>query len=500
MATTSSWRCLVCGYVHHGPEPPEECPICGAPAGDFEAYEEPQSESAEKPEVNQWECVVCGYIHDGPEPPEECPVCGAGQDSFEPVQSKSEKEKVPAGEEWTCLIAGAGIAGLSAAQSTRQAAPNARVILLSKENTLPYYRLNLTRYLAGEIEDADLPMHPAEWYEEQRIDLRPGVSLEAIDRNEKKARLSTGDALAYDKLILATGAHPFVPPIDGAQKKGVHTIRTDQDARKVRGMDFKKMRCAIIGGGILGLETAGALARQGAQVTLLEGYGWLLPRQLNEQAGKVLGEKVRQKGIDLQTGKTTQAIQGDKKAESILFEDGSTLPADLILITTGVRPNSYLAREAGLQVNKGVVVNDVMQTSDEAIYAAGDLAEHKGVLYGIWAPSQFQGDIAGRNASGQNVQFGGVPRSNTLKVLGVDLFSIGRVQADDGSDRELTQEKDGHYLRFLIRDGRLEGAILLGDTALTSFVKKAMDNNHDFTEALREKGSAEGMIQALKQV
>jgi len=236
----------------------------------------------------------------------------------------------------------------------------------------------------------------------------------------------------------------------------------------------------------LGLEAAAALAGRGVDVTLLEAHGWLLPRQLNQRAGEVLAEQVVARGITLRSRARTREIVGHPRVGGVRLEDGETIPADLVIVATGIRPNSYLARRAGLAVDRGVVVDDTLATSRPHVFAAGDVAEHRGVVYGIWGPSQHQGSIAGLNMVGVRTEFGGIPRSNALKVLGVDLYSIGQVAAEDGSFHPIDHERDGRYGRFVFHDNRLVGAILLGDTSLTARVKSAIEGREDFSALLRK--------------
>ena len=384
------------------------------------------------------------------------------------------------------MIVGAGIAGIAAVESLRAASPAVEITLISKEPELPYYRLNLTRYLAGEIGDRDLPIHPASWYEEQKVRLLLGTEASAINLNDRVVELHGGEKLPFDKLLLAAGAHPFVPPFPGTDRKGVTSLRTVEDARGILAACRAGAKCVCIGGGLLGLETAGGLARQGAEVTLLESHGWLLPRQLNRRAGEILNEYVVGTGIKLRTKALTREIVGNGRVQGVLLEDGETISADLVVLATGIRSNSQLARRAGLEVNQGVVVDNRLVTSHPDVLAAGDVAEHQGQVYGIWEPSQYQGSIAGRNMAGASIEFGGIPRSNTLKVLGLDLFSIGQIDPEDASFRTFDREADGRYFRFVCRENRLVGAVLLGDTKLAAAVKKAAESGSDFSELLSQ--------------
>lgn len=490
-----AWRCTVCGYVHRDGERPEACPVCGAPHELFEPHADgPPPKTATT--ASQWRCLVCGYIHAGAQPPSECPACGARADSFEPATdaAKAVAESVHAVR---VVVVGAGIAAIAAVESLRAAAPRAEITVVSKECEPPYFRLNLTRYLAGEIGEQDLPIHPPCWYEEQKVRLMLGAEASAIHLQEQVVELRGGERLPFDRLLLAAGAHPFIPPFPGADREGVTCLRTAEDARCILAACRVGAKCVCIGGGLLGLETAGGLARQGADVTLLEGCGWLLPRQLNRRAGETLGNRVAATGILLRANAVTREIVGTPQVRGVLLEDGDTIAADLVVIATGIRPNSHLARRAGLEVNRGVVVDNRLATSHPDVFAAGDMAEHHGQVYGIWGPSQYQGSIAGLNLAGGCVEFGGIPRSNTLKVLGLDLFSIGQVSLEDASFRTLDQEDDGRYVRLVFRDHHLVGAILLGDTTWTAKVKKAVESGSDFSDRLRRRFTAAEVLESL---
>lgn len=494
--SAQAWKCSVCGYVHREGAPPDNCPVCGAPEEAFEPHKDTAPPSVAK-SAKSWKCLNCGYIHEGDQPPDECPVCGAPADRFEPVE-ESAGVAAESREAGKVIVIGAGIAGISAVESLRSASPDAEITLISREADLPYYRLNLTRYLAGEIDRDDLPIHSAEWYEENLVNLMRESETVAISPDKFTVELRNGEKLSYDRLILAAGAHSFMPPFHGAYREGVTTLRTIEDADRILESARKGGRCVCIGGGVLGLEAAGALAKRGVEVTLLEGHGWLMPRQLNPEAGEMLRRHAVGLGIDFRMKSRTAEIIGDERARGVLLEDGDSIPADLVVVATGIRSNSYLARMAGLEVNQGVLVDNHLFTSDPKILAAGDIAKHKGVVYGIWGPAQYQGNIAGMNAAGLQAEFGGIPRSNTLKVLGLELFSIGCVMPEDGSYVVLDEETDDRYYRFLFRDEHLVGAILLGDASLTVEVKEAVEAKADFSAILDKHPKAADVREFLK--
>jgi len=467
MSKVSRWKCEVCGYIHEGDFPPDSCPVCGA---DKEAFT-PFEAVVQKPQkVSSWKCSVCGYEQG--EKPQKCAVCGAGKDLF--IPSEKEAKETSSDTKRDLVIIGAGIAGFTAAEQARQSSQNASITLISKEQNLPYYRLNLTRYLAGDIEEKDLLLQSQTWYDENNIKL-VFDEAKSIDPESKKVNLESGKSISYDRLILANGSHPFIPPIEGNNIEGVFELRTIEDAKKIIEYSKGKKSCICIGGGLLGLETSGALNKRGLNVTVLEGFGWLLPRQLPKTAGLKLKDYVVSTGVNVESMVKTTQVTGDDSVKGVKLEDGRTLSADMIIISTGIRANSYLARKSGLKVGNGVLVDDSMSTSDSNIYAAGDVAEHAGIMYGIWPASYAQGMVAGINAAGGNAEFPGMAHSTRLKVLDVDVFSIGKISFDDASYKICEKDMGDSYHYFACRDGNIIGAVLYGDTEMAQIVKDAVE-------------------------
>jgi len=317
------------------------------------------------------------------------------------------------------------------------------------------------------------------------------------DGEAKQVSQADGQKLPYDKLILASGAHPIMPPFPGRELKGVQTLRTLDDADLILEVAREQGQVVCIGGGLLGLEVAGALERQGAQVTVLEGLDWLLPRQLDAQASAILKQKIESLGIKVIVPAMTKALHGEGRVESVELADGQVLPADLVLVSTGVSANLELAKSAGLAVNRGVLVNEHMVTSNPDILAAGDLTEFHGRCYGLWVPAKNQGTIAGQNAAGKDASFLGDPPSTRLKVLGVDVFSIGQFSSGEEGDRLVAESRDGGYKSFLFREGKMIGSILLGDASMANKVKAAVEGKKDFSTALGESVDVESIIRAL---
>lgn len=489
-----AWRCGVCGYVHAGGEAPDSCPVCGAAATDFEPHAEGASASATAT-ADRWQCLNCNYVHDGGEPPSECPVCGASSERFEAAP-----KALPAGVSAVAriVIVGGGVAAVSAAETIRKTSPGSSIVLVSCDPELPYYRLNLTRYLAGEIERADLPMHPLEWYQEQGIELVADSTVEIIDTAGRRVVLQDGPSFPYEKLLLATGSHPFTPPIEGVHRQGVFALRTIVDADAILARAGSGARCVCIGGGVLGIETAGALARQGTETALLEGHDWLMPRQLNRVAAGYLERYMQAIGVTIIKNARAKAITGGDTVTGVALQDGRIVETDVVILATGVRPNTALARKAGIEVNTGVIVDNHMRTSAPDVFAAGDIAEHNGQVYGSWAASQYQGSIAALNMLGIPTAFGGLPRSNSVKALGLDLTSIGKFMPEDGGDQVLEQQEKSSYLSFVFRDGRLIGAILVGHAELAGVVKKAIESGVSFATILQGSPTCADVIRHLR--
>lgn len=474
-----SWKCEVCGYIHSGDYPPVSCPICGAEQDCFSVLEI-IIDSKEPITADVWQCGVCTYLHRASEPPAVCPVCSATVNMFSPLRVE-DAQYAASDEIQRIVILGGGIAGLTAATEARRQAPQKSIILVLREMSLPYYRLNLTRFLAGDIAEEELQIQSQLWFEEQAIDC---VFAEAtlIDRELKVVHLRDGRRLNYDRLVVANGAHPFIPPFPGATRDGVCVLRTLEDARSIMLRLTPGIQVVCIGGGLLGLETAGALARQGAIVTVVEGFSSLLPRQLPPRAGGMLQQRLEAQGMTVLCGETVKELVGDESVQGVQLESGRALAADLVVVTAGVRPNSYLARQAGLAVHRGIVVDDRMYSSDASILAAGDVAEYRGTLYGLWPAGYAQGAVAGCNAGGGHAQFGNLAASTRIKVLDVDLFSCGNIHPEDASTSIYESEHEGVYRAIFCCDGQLIGAVLYGDTAGAGRLKEIVESGRQISE------------------
>lgn len=361
------------------------------------------------------------------------------------------------------VIIGNGVAGVTAARAVSEG--GAEVEIYTQEAHHYYPRPRLQRFLAGEIELEGLYFYPPAWYEKRDIAVYLGVEVVGLDPGRKRIALADGREVPYDRLLLATGSRPFIPTIEGVDKDGVFTLRTIQDALAIKKWVEGAKRALVVGGGLLGLEAARALSVLGLEVTVLELEPYLLRRQLDAEGGALMRELIGAMGIEVVLEASSQAILGDGQATGVLLQDRRRIEGDLILISTGVRCNVRLAQEAGLEVNRGVVVDEHLRTSAEDIYAAGDVAEFRGRVYGIIPASLEQARAAAANMLGrEQTEYGGTIPSNTLQVVGIDCASTGVVHPEeDEGYQELRKSEAGVYKKLVLKDGRLVGAILLGD-------------------------------------
>jgi nitrite reductase (NADH) large subunit len=374
------------------------------------------------------------------------------------------------------VIVGNGLAGTMAAKTIRELDDRASVTVFAAENRLYYPRPNLIEFVAGRLSQEKIFAFPPGWAEKNRIDLRLGTSIRRIRPAEKTAEASDGSVVSYDALLLADGASAGVPPITGAGKPGVFTVRTLDDALALLEYFQNHRRVAVLGGGLLGLEIARALRVREAEVVVAEIFPSLLPRQLDPQGGEILKARIEAGGIRVLLGVAAEEITGDSEARGIRFKDGTILEADLIILAAGVRPNTALAREAGLTVDKGVVVDDRMATNAAGVFAAGDGTQHRGRLYGIIPASFAQSRIAAENICGREKIYAGTVPSNQLKVSDLPLMSAGIIRPEGPGFEEirLVRPEAGVYKKLVLLDGILAGAIWMGAKAGAAEIGKAV--------------------------
>ena len=380
------------------------------------------------------------------------------------------------------VIVGGGVAGTTAAQNLRRLEPSAAVTLLGDEPYPYYYRPRLWEFLAGELEQTALFYRSEDWYASQKIALRLNAAATKIKSQEHTVDLATGDSLSFDRLLLATGSCCFIPPIPGVNLPGVFVLRTLQDASAMRAQASRSRRAVVVGGGLLGLETARALSALHLEVTVVEIAPHLLPRQLDREGAQFLQTRLEGLGMTILAGARTAIVTGETAAGGIRLEDGREVPGELILFSAGIVPRIDLAREAGLQTGRGVIVDASMQTSTADIFAAGDVAEIDGRTYGLVPPAIEQARAASQNMAGvEKTLYPGTLPSTTLKLLGMDLTSLGEATTEDESlvVRRALDEKAGIYRKAVLRNGVLIGAILLNDSANVPLYKQLIASRRD---------------------
>ena len=388
------------------------------------------------------------------------------------------------------VIVGNGVAGVTAARSIVRADPTAEVHIFGAEPYPYYHRPRLWELIAGEIEQDALYFRPPEWYAERGIHVHLGVQVTSLDPSAHCLTLSDGSIAEYDRLLLATGGRPFVPPFDGTDREGVFTLCTLDDALAIKAYALDVRRATVIGGGLLGLETARALRSAGLEVTVIEFAPYLLPRQLDAEGAQVLQALLEAQGLLFLTNAATEAILGDGHARGVRLKDGRVVDSELVLISTGIRSRLGLAREAGLEVNRGVVVDEQLRSSAADVYAAGDAAEFKGRVYGIIPAAIEQAQVAAANmvadpstssGRGGSTTYSGTMPANTLKIVGIDLTCLGEAMAT-GDEFAILSKADpvsGVYRRLALRKGKIVGAILLGDTQSVRPVRQLIATGRD---------------------
>lgn len=370
-----------------------------------------------------------------------------------------EKEKL--------LVVGGGMACARFVEELISRSPDRYAItMIGEEPRLAYNRVLLSSVLAGEISIGEIDLKPARFWTDAGVACIAGQKATRIDLAQRRVSLDDGRALSYSKLVLATGSHAIRLPIEGADLPGVHTFRNMKDVAALTRLGAAGRRVLVIGGGLLGLEAAHGLARLGAGVTLAHVVDRLMERQLDACGSDILRRMVEKKGVEILLNANAVAIRGESRVRRVDFEDGRSIEADAVVFAVGVRPNAGLAQDAGLTVNRGVVVDDQLGASDPNVFAIGECAEHRGACYGLVEPAYEQGRVlAMRLAGGGGAYRGGVVSTN-LKVSGVRVFSAGEFMGDAGARRLVYSDKAmGVYRKLILRNDRLTGAVLIGNTS-----------------------------------
>lgn len=427
--------------------------------------------------IRKWRCIICNEIFEGPYPPEVCPACGASEDQFEVYEEVVNQVEAVSGA--SIVIVGNNAAGTAACEAIRKRSVDASIILISSENELGYYRPMLSDYISASHNEKRFYLHDMTWYTENYIQLRLGTTIDRIKPENKSLITSTGETIFYDKLILANGSRNIIPPITDAHMKGVFTLKTKADADAIIEYASTAQKLAVIGGGILGLEAAWELKNLGLEVTVIEVMDRLLPRQLDSEASKIFERGVVQCGVNMIKSVKVSSILGNEKVSGIQLIDGSIVDCDMVIISAGVSPNRELGVLAGLKANRGIIVDEHMRTNVEDIYCAGDVAEFRGVSYGLWSVAVEQGKVAGANAVGDDLTYNPSLPSTVFNGMEQQVFSIGDVSTFEtrGYDAvvEYDRQTENYKKLYFDKDHIYVGGILMGDTKKSLAMIRGID-------------------------
>lgn len=385
------------------------------------------------------------------------------------------------------VIVGCGAAGNAAAETIRKLDPESDIRMFSKEGYFYYYRPALPEYLAGEKALKGFTLHDEVWYEKNRIEVHLATEIVQIDPASRTLATKDGRAFDYDRLLLATGGNASRPAVKGGDGEGIFALRTLDDADAILKRAGAAKTAALIGGGLLGLEAANGLRKRGLKVTVIERNPRMLPRQMDPEGARLLQQKLEEMGFAFVISERTREITRSDGKLAVLFESGNALETDMVLLSAGVEPELTLARQIGLPIGRGVKVDDRLRTGVEDIFAAGDAVEHRGRYYGIWPAAMAQGRTAGANMTGKESIYEGTLQANRLKVAGIDLISMGDIDAE-GDDECIVKENDTQcvYRKLVIEGNAIAGAILLGDLHGEKEIQAAIEGHKDISDIRKD--------------
>jgi nitrite reductase (NADH) large subunit len=388
-------------------------------------------------------------------------------------------------EDWVkrYLIIGDGVAGARAAVKIRETDPKGEIHIFTVESYPFYYRVRFPEFVAGEVTIQDITIHTQQYYQSKGISLHLDEPITELRSETREVVSKKGGTYAYDLLLIATGGMAFVPPIKGVERKGVFALRTMKDAIGMKEFSAKVKQAILIGGGLVGLETGGALLRLGVKVAVVEHNPRILPRQMDEEGAQILQKKMEDMGFSFFLNGQSDEILGKEQVEGVRLKDGRTVEGQMVIVSAGVKPNIQLAKEMGLEMKNGILVNDRLETKMEGIFAAGDVVEHRGRVYGIWPAAQRQGEIAGINMAGGNATYEGTVVSNTLKVVGIDLTAAGEIDAEKKLECVVRSDREKCvYCKVTFKEDKIVGCILLGDVKGRTEILNAIEKKVDVKE------------------
>ena len=429
-------------------------------------------------------CLVCGEIFDASL--EICPVCGVGKENFVPVDVEETGYENNTHEYY--VILGNGAAGFNAAKAIRERDKTGSIVMISNEPYPSYNRPMLTKSIVAGLSAEQIAIEGPRWYEENKIYQMLGKKIKTVDMKEREVLLESGEKIQFTRLIYALGSECFIPPVKGSDLPEVAAIRRLSDVERVEKLMENADSAVVIGGGVLGLEAAWELKKAGMSVTVLEAAPILMGRQLDNGSAEILKEMAAKQGVTIRTGVSVEAIEGDEHVSGVRLADGETVPAEMVIISAGVRANTELARKMDLEIGRAVKTDSHMATNVPGIYACGDCAEYEGINYAIWPEAVEQGRIAGANAAGEELEYEPVEAALTFHGMNTALFAAG----DNGKNPNLLYKTvefrdmgKGQYRKYFFLNNRLSGVIMIGD--LSEMAK--------MTEALKKHALYKDVIQ-----
>lgn len=397
------------------------------------------------------------------------------------------------------VIIGGGIAALSAIKAIREIDKEINIYVFQDEKYYPYYRIKLTKGLFDNIEESKFLLQKKEWYELNKVNLYLDKEVIAIDIVNNEVKINDGSSLKYDKLLIATGASNFIPPIKGINKKNVFTIRKFEDIEDIKANAKDKQTVLNIGGGVQGLEAAWAFSKEGKDVTVVEALERLMPRQLDKRASDILKNKIEKCNIRILLNAQVERISGESSVDGVILKDGNKINCDMILYSVGIRSNIKLLENTDVKIKRGVLVNNKMQTNIKNIYAAGDVAELEGQIGGLWTVASEEGKIAGYNMVEKDKEYCIIPPVTMMNAFNISIFSVGNIDEENCEETIIEDKKDEElYKRLFIKDKIIVGAILVGDTKEAMLLKKAVEKKVLLSDLDLNKINYEDIILKLK--
>ena len=397
------------------------------------------------------------------------------------------------------IVIGNGIAAVTAAKAIREYDKTSEITMFGEESYYPYNRIRLSKGLVDTLEEEKILLQKKAWYEDNSISLYLNSQVVTINTENRRLMTLDGKHFSYTKLLIASGAHNFIPLVQGLDKQGVFTLRTLNDAWGITAYAKDKNTILNIGGGIQGLETAWILSQMGKQVIIAELANRLMPRQLDERASQILKKAAESCGITILTDTKVSEITGSKEVQGFGTAEKEALTCDMVIYSAGIQPNTELFKGTSIQINQGVIVNEKMETNLEGIYAAGDIAEFRGEIYGLWNIAIGHGKTAGYNIAGKKSIYEPIVPVTTLNAFNLALFSMGKIE-EAAADHIILEDRteESLYNKVYIKNNKVIGAIVIGNIKYSPLLKTAIEKEILLKDEALKKMSFDEILEFIK--